>query len=97
MFESYGGATPPGVSTNVFTVRPDGTGLTQITQNEGGEVNSTNPAWAPDGAKIVFAQTPGRGGLGYSDIFTMNADGSAIHQAATSTLWDFRPDWGSEP
>ncbi len=97
VFESYTDSPPPGVSTNVFTVRPDGTDLTQITQNEGGEVNSTNPAWAPDGTKIVFAQTPGSRGLGYSDVFTMNADGSGINQVTSSTFWDFRPDWGSQP
>jgi Tol biopolymer transport system component len=59
-------------------------------------VNATNPAWSPDGNKIVFVQNPS-GPLGNADIFTMNADGSAIRQITTSTLWDFRPDWGAAP
>jgi len=97
VFESYGGGAPVGVSTNVFTVHPDGTDLTQITQNEGGEVNSTNPAWAPDGTRIVFAQSPGSGRFGFNDIYTMKADGSDIRQVTATVLFEKRPDWGSQP
>lgn len=94
VFESYGDGAPPGISTNVFTVRPDGSHLEQVTHNDGGALNATNPAWSPDGKKIVFVQIPS-GPLGYADIFTMNADGSAIRQVTTSPLFDFRPDWGT--
>jgi Tol biopolymer transport system component len=87
---------PPGTSGNVYTIRPDGSHLVAVTDYEGGAVNATNPAWSPDGKKIVFVQDPS-GPLGYTDIFTMNADGSAIRQVTTSTLWDFRPDWGTAP
>jgi TolB protein len=87
---------PPRTSANVFTARPDGSHLVAVTHYNGGDVNATNPAWSPDGEKIVFVQTPS-GPLGYADIFTMNADGSDIRQVTTSTLWDFRPDWGTAP
>jgi TolB protein len=86
----------PGTSANVFTVRPDGSHLVAVTHHSGGAVNATNPAWSPDGNKIVFVQVPS-GPLGYADIFTMNADGSGTRQVTTSTLWDFRPDWGVAP
>lgn len=88
---------PPGTSANVFTVRPDGSHLVAVTHYRGGDVNATNPAWSPDGKEIVFVVVPGSGQLGYSDIFTMNADGSHIRQVTTSTFWDFRPDWGTAP
>jgi TolB protein len=97
VFESYGGGAPVGVSTNVFTVRPDGTDLTQITQNEGGDVNAQNPAWAPDGTQIVFAQSPGTGRYGWTDIYTMKADGSDIRQVTSTVLFEKRPDWGTHP
>jgi Tol biopolymer transport system component len=96
VFESHGNGAPSGVSTNVFTVRPDGSHLTDVTQDTGGAVNAANPAWSPDGKKIVFVQIPS-GPLGYADIFTMNADGSDIRQVTMSTFWDFRPDWGTAP
>jgi Tol biopolymer transport system component len=95
VFESYGNGAPAGVSTNVFTVRPDGSQLAQITHNEGGAVNAHNPAWSPDGKSIVFAQSPATGPFGYRDIFTMDADGSGIRQVTMSTLFDYRPDWGT--
>jgi TolB protein len=88
---------PPGQSSNVFTIRPDGSGLVSVTDYQGGDLNATNPAWSPDGRKIVFVQVPGGGPFGYSDIFTMNADGSAINRVTSSTFWDFRPDWGTAP
>jgi Tol biopolymer transport system component len=84
----------PGESSNVFTVRPDGSHVVAVTDYQGGDVNATNPAWSPDGRKIVFAQVPGGGPFGYSDIFTMNADGTDINRVTSSTFWDFRPDWG---
>ncbi len=87
---------PPGQSSNVFTIRPDGSHLVSVTDYQGGDINATNPAWSPDGKKIVFVQVPGSGPFGYSDIFTMNADGTAINRVTSSTFWDFRPDWGSQ-
>lgn len=52
----------------IFTVNPDGTGETNISNN----ANSDNsPDWSPDGAKVAFARSGVGGGL-----FTMNADGS---------------------
>ena len=55
---------------DIFTINPDGTGRTQLTFDEGFE---TQPAFSPDGNKIVFTS------LGFNEdveIFTMNADGS---------------------
>jgi Tol biopolymer transport system component len=88
---------PPGTSANIYTIRADGSHLTAVTRFQGGAVNAVNAAWAPDGRKIVFVQIPGSGPFGYADIFTMNGDGSEIRQVTTSTLFDFRPDWGTAP
>jgi TolB protein len=61
VFESYGDGPPPGVSTNVFTVRPDGSHLVNVTNYSGGTLNAANPAWAPDGKHLTFVQKPGSG------------------------------------
>jgi TolB protein len=61
-----------GRDNQIFKVRSDGTGPVQLT-SEG--VNS-EPAWAPDGARIAFVrQGPA---VWMTDIFLMNADGSNV-------------------
>jgi Tol biopolymer transport system component len=97
VFESYTDGAPQGVSTNVFTVHPDGTGLTQVSHFAGGALNATNPAWSPDGTRIVFVEVPGSGHFGFADVFTMRSDGTDLRQVTNSVFWDFRPDWGPRP
>lgn len=54
----------------IYTVNPDGSGLTPIT-------TGFDPAWSPDGKQIAFArQGPGAG------IHVINADGSNEHLVA---------------
>ena len=60
----------------IFRVRSDGTGLVQLTSDG---MNS-EPAWAPDGARIAFVRegAPTPEGWVTSDIYVMNADGSNV-------------------
>jgi Tol biopolymer transport system component len=51
---------------DIWTIRPDGTGLTRLTRTA---VHEANPSWSPDGTKLAFDD--GRGA-----IYAMNADGS---------------------
>src|SRR6266511_3320237 len=46
-----GGESPP---RNIFVMQSDGSGLRQITS---GEFQEVDPAWAPDGSRIVFSST----------------------------------------
>jgi Tol biopolymer transport system component len=39
---------------NVFTMRPDGTGLVQLTHFTGGQVQAFIGGWSPDGKEIVW-------------------------------------------
>jgi len=41
-------------SSNVFTIRPDGSGLRQLTHARGGKVNNGADSWSPDGKQIAF-------------------------------------------
>jgi Tol biopolymer transport system component len=76
------GNSPSDLSTDIFVMKPDGTGLTQLTHfashhHDGGG------SYSPDGTKIVFESdrlssdiTPTT--YGTFDLFTMNADGSSV-------------------
>ncbi len=54
-----------GENSDFWTVAPDGSGLTRLTNTEFDEVGGR---WSPDGSKILFGYT--------TDAWTMNADGS---------------------
>jgi Tol biopolymer transport system component len=59
---------------------------------------ATQPAWSPDGRQIVFADRdpdfdePSPYLYNY-DIYTMNADGSAVRRLTTHPFYDYEPAW----
>jgi Tol biopolymer transport system component len=59
-------------NTDVYTVRADGSDLTNLT----GDSNGSNPYWSPDGKRIAFNRTIGS----TSKVFLMDADGSNFVQ-----------------
>lgn len=81
-------------SYEIFTVRPDGTDLMQLTNAPG---NDAHCAWSPDGKYIVFSsarfgfrdETPLYDGSPqpYAELFVMNADGSN-QRPITSDKWE---------
>lgn len=70
----------------IYAIRPDGTGLTRLTNSPG---NDAHAAWSPDGKWIAFSSGRGgfkdemaRGGGGQpaTDLFVMRADGSDVRR-----------------
>jgi Tol biopolymer transport system component len=73
----------------IYTIRPDGTGLRQLTHTHGSD---SHPVWSPDGKWIAFLSsrmgwkdenllpTGGYGGQSYGDIFVMRSDGTDVRQ-----------------
>jgi TolB protein len=57
---------------DVYTVRADGSDLTNLT----GDSNGDNPYWSPDGKRIAFTRNVGD----RSQVFVMDADGSNVVQ-----------------
>src|SRR6266487_543999 len=88
------------VCSSDLTVRPDGSGLRQVT-HFGPRVNLLqNGSFSPDGAAIVFATTSGSIKKKHSnlpDIFTVGLDGSGLRPVTRSRNWDGSPDWGPAP
>src|SRR5262245_33664804 len=81
-----------GMSSNVYTMKTDGTGVVQLTHHTGGSVNAGADSWSPDGAKIAYVSNKS----GTYQIWTMNADGSKQTQL-TKGAESHLAAWGSHP
>jgi dipeptidyl aminopeptidase/acylaminoacyl peptidase len=78
-------APDAGGVTQLYSVRPDGSALRQITK---GSFAALYPAFSPNGNRLAFS----RFGVG---IFTMNADGSGLHRV-TKGARDAYPTWSPD-
>jgi len=84
----------------VFTVRPDGKEVKQLTHTKG---NDAHLSWSPDGERIVF--TSSRMGFKdevlltdgapqpYGEIFVMHYDGTQVEQLTDNQWEDGGPTW----
>jgi len=70
---------------DIWTINPDGTGATNLTNSAATEVR---PAWSPDGQKIVF----NRCCTSSTEVVVMNADGSGQTPVTTG----FDPSWSPD-
>lgn len=87
---------PENVSGNIYTVRPNGTGLRQLTHARGGAVQYLSSSFSPNGKWITFAKKPGSGKNGNVDVFVMRANGTGLRNVTHSAIWDSAPDWGRQ-
>jgi len=58
-------------SENIWIIRPDGTGVKQVSKNTNDDFLS--PAWTPDGKYIVASKTPF--GIGTNELWMFHVDG----------------------
>jgi Tol biopolymer transport system component len=91
-FSSPGIGELRGVSSNVFSVRPDGTDLVKLTNSRGGTINNGLDSWSPDSKQIAFVSNR----TGTYEIYVMNADGSGVTQV-TRGRESHRAAWGTHP
>lgn len=84
-----------GQAGNVFTVRPDGSELTQITEYEGpGGTGAFGQSWSPDGTQIAFGLVRPNGN---GDVHIMNPDGTGLIQVTDRRWNEHNSDWGTHP
>jgi len=74
---------------SLYTVRPDGTELHQLTPDDS-KVHVLGSSFSADSEWIVFART-GVGGL--PDLFIMRRDGTELVPLTETPVWDSAPDW----
>jgi Tol biopolymer transport system component len=90
--------SPPdreGVPKAVYTIRPDGTGMTSLTIPVDTS-DSDHPTWSPDSRQIVFAHVSDASATS-TDLYVVNRDGSQLRRAAATSLNESTPSWGVEP
>lgn len=76
----------------IFTIAPDGTGVKQITRVPAKDPGAENPAWSPDGARIAYDTSSGKG----VNLFTVAPDGSALAELPLS-VGEFNGDPAYSP
>ena len=79
-------------NVQLFTIRPDGTGETQITHFADSSADGAN--WSADGNKIVFTRHWNPGGHNERfEIYTMKADGSRMKALPRAGKFTLGPNW----
>jgi Tol biopolymer transport system component len=74
VFASSNGSNQEDEGVEIWTIVPDGSGLTRLTHNQFFE---GNPAFSPDGTRIAFRSY--RPGDPNTQVYVMNSDGSDQH------------------
>jgi TolB protein len=81
------------VHAEIYTINPDGTGLTRLTFND---YEERGPSWSPDGSRIVFAAGVGMRGGNNFEICVMNADGTNFVQLTDNAVFDATPTFSPD-
>src|SRR5215469_2041705 len=80
-----------GGTFHIWTMKPDGSGLKQVTTGHG---DDREPHLSPDGTTIAFASD--RAFKKSYDIWTVKVDGSDLKQITSSDADEFEPTWSPD-
>jgi Tol biopolymer transport system component len=75
---------------DVYTIRPDGTGLTNVTSTP--EIDEGAPTWSPDGERIAYSIASGRG----SSIVALRVADGSITTITDGDHLDTSPAWSPD-
>jgi hypothetical protein len=92
LFRSNAG-TDDVTGSQLYSVRPDGTDLTQISHFPPG-TQVLSSSYSPNGQWITVSLT---GVAGQPDIYVMRTNGHALRPVTRTPEWDSAPDWGPRP
>jgi len=83
-------------SRDVYSVRPDGSGLLNLTRDR--SFDQFSPAWSADGSRIAYVEADGATNLDLSgdELWTMRADGSRKRRLTENGTADEQPAWSPD-
>jgi Tol biopolymer transport system component len=78
----------------LWTVRPDGSGLTKVFEDEEGRF-ATGPTWSPDGTQILFTLNRTKDSFVHEPnaFYVIQADGSDLTQVIGGADFKGSPEW----
>jgi Tol biopolymer transport system component len=83
----------------IFTIRPDGGGVRQLTGDFNVPYIDFEPAWSPDGKRIAFVRSTGNTigpqTIG-TEIWVMNGDGKRERRLTHNRLFEDSPTWSPD-
>lgn len=79
-------STEDGKNSDIYIIRPDGTGLQRLTESPG---LNNNPAWSPDSEYLAFSSDRD----GNPEIYVMTLSGE-LHRVTDNDAVDVHPRWG---
>ncbi len=92
VFDTHDRPSVDGGSSQIYTVRPDGSGLRQLTHLGSGH-NAFDPHWSPDGRRIAYISDV----AGSADVWVMFSNGTSSHQLLSDPGYDHSsPSWSPD-
>lgn len=85
----------PNAYGDIYVVDATGGSPVDLTRNPTGRAGSADPAWSPDGRRILFLDNRVVNGVGRTGLATMNPDGSDRRFISGKNLEAHQVDWQS--
>lgn len=93
LFESNRDAPPAESRSDLYAIRPDGTGLRRVTADG---VLTAAPSWSPDGRRILYSQQFGDPSSPFPDLYARAFAGGPVERLTSDAFHDWHARWSPD-